>query len=428
MEEYIFPKVLIISHNVLSKTSNMGKTMAQFFGKWESENLAQLYFHSEVPNLDLCNKYCRITDFDMLTAVMRCKAKATYFTKNDIQLHIKDTRIDKGFKADIYQLGRKQKPYMYVFRNFIWRGKKWKTRKLMDWIDKFNPDVIFYPAGNYCFSMDIVIDICKERRLPLVTFFGDEYYFLNTNRNTIFDRINKKYYHNSFNELMKHTSFYITASDKMHELYKKEFGGNGCSLLTSTTKAKTPIKNANIKVSYIGNLGLDRWRPLLEIGRVLKKEGIILDIYSSDMEKSLLSYFTVDNGINFCGSISAEEVQVVMSASTLLIHVEAMDEINKEKTRYSMSTKIAESLSSGVCIFAYGPNDIASIEYLKNNNAACVVTSRKELENKLLQVLNDERLRHKYIKNACKLAEKRHNDLVNSEKLYEIITHSCNKS
>ncbi len=296
----------------------------------------------------------------------------------------------------------------------------------MNWIDKFNPDVIFYPAGSYCFSMDIVIDICKERKLPLVTFFGDEYYFLDSNKKSVFDSVNKKYYHNSFNELMKYTSFYITASDKMYELYKGKFGVNGCSLLTSTTKAKTPINNDKIKVSYIGNLGLNRWMPLLEIGRVLKKEGLILDIYSGEMNNSILSNFTVDSGINFHGSISAEEVQEVISSSTLLIHVEAMDEVNKEKTRYSMSTKIAESLNSGVCIFAYGPNDIASIEYLINNDAACVVTGQEELENKLLQVLNDEKLRHKYIKNAYKLAEKRHNYIVNSEKLYEIFKHPCN--
>jgi len=64
-----YPKVLIVSHNVFSTTSSMGKTMAAFFNSWEIENIAQLYFHTESPNSNICKRYFRVTDFDIIEAI-----------------------------------------------------------------------------------------------------------------------------------------------------------------------------------------------------------------------------------------------------------------------------------------------------------------------------------------------------------------------
>ena len=425
MKKLVYPNVLIISHNVLSKTSNMGKTMTQFLGEWDKANLAQIYFHSEIPNVELCERYCRITDFDILKSLFTFKVKETYLTKNDIDLERKNTRIDNGIKSEIYRLGKNKKTYMHMLRNVLWSGKRWKTDKMMKWIDEFNPDVIFYPVGDYCFSIDVVMDICNEKNIPLVTFFGDEYYYLKTNNKSLFDKINKKLYRNSMDTLMKYTSFYITASDKMYELYKKKFGGNGCALLTPALKINKVFNNGRSKISYIGNLGLNRWKPLLEIGRILEKQGFILDIYSAETDKNILKNFTMDNGIRFNGVVSAEEVLQIVSSSIISIHAESNDASTIEKTRYSMSTKIAELLNSGVCIFAYGPEDIASMEYLKNNDAACVVNYKKDLEKNLLKILNSEQLRNKYVGNAFKLAEKRHNYDVNTNKFYEMINEAA---
>lgn len=47
--------------------------MAAFFNDWERENIAQLYFYTEVPNSGICKKYFRITDFDMVYAIFKFK-------------------------------------------------------------------------------------------------------------------------------------------------------------------------------------------------------------------------------------------------------------------------------------------------------------------------------------------------------------------
>ena len=61
------PKVLVVSHNVFSSLSNMGKTLSVFFDDWDSDSIAQLYFHSEVPYSNICNHYFRVTDWTLLS-------------------------------------------------------------------------------------------------------------------------------------------------------------------------------------------------------------------------------------------------------------------------------------------------------------------------------------------------------------------------
>ena len=69
-------KILVISHNVFDRRTNMGKTLSGFFTDWNPDRLAQLYLHSEIPTSDICHKYYRITDTDALKSVperMRCE-------------------------------------------------------------------------------------------------------------------------------------------------------------------------------------------------------------------------------------------------------------------------------------------------------------------------------------------------------------------
>ena len=51
------PRVLVISNNSFSNTSNNGKTLASFFKDFSSENIAQLYFNKEVPDVEKFDNY-----------------------------------------------------------------------------------------------------------------------------------------------------------------------------------------------------------------------------------------------------------------------------------------------------------------------------------------------------------------------------------
>jgi glycosyltransferase involved in cell wall biosynthesis len=411
------PRVLVISHNVFSTTSSMGKTLSAFFKGWDLDKLAQLYFHSEVPNSIICKNYYRITDFDLLKSIIRRQNAGDILTESNICENLANTRTDKGIKSVIYQYGRKRKPYVYCGRNLLWRFGKWHTLQLNDWINQFDPQIIFFAAGDYIFSFEIAMFLANSRNIPIVVYFCDDYYLINRTSLSPFYLINRYFYKKKFLGLIGKSAEYITICDKMNEAYSETFDKKGHVIMTASNllNVRNDKVSSSIKISYIGNLGLDRWRPLVQIGRVLKnivynKEPLHIDVYSSEKRKEVLKHLTAENGIQFRGFLNSSQVVEKMHESTLLLHVEDLDnKMNKERVKYSISTKIADSLASGTCLFAYGPAGVASIDYLKKNDAACVVTEKENLEESLSELIHNAEIRQKYISNALKLAYERHN-------------------
>lgn len=104
------PRILVISHNVFSQSTAMGKTLSSMLSCVPPENLAQLYFHSEVPTVDVCKNYLRIRDQDVLRTIVTRHAKCAVFGEKDIQHDAVNPRTDKGTAAKIYQFSRKRTP------------------------------------------------------------------------------------------------------------------------------------------------------------------------------------------------------------------------------------------------------------------------------------------------------------------------------
>ena len=415
-------KVLVISHNSLSQTSNMGRTLSGFLKGIPTENLAQLYLHTEVPTTDICTNYYRVTDFDMIKK--RKKDIGTVFGENDIKKDLKSERVDEGKEAQIYSFGRKRKPYMYVGRNLLWSTKKWKNEKLLNWVKAFSPDVIFFASGDYVFSYKIAMELAEACDIPIVTYVCDDYYFLKRKSMSPLYYINRIWYKKTLNKLFSKHKNIISICDKITTDYSKEFGVISDTIMTSSQVIPFENKETDgVVVSYLGILGYNRHIPLIEIGKALKNvsEGkIMIDVYSAENRTEILNMLTSENGINFCGSVSYDRVKEIMENSDILIHTESMDKENREKVKYSVSTKIADTLSCGRCLFAYGPSDVASIEYLKDNDCACVVTESDDLNNRLKEIIENTQKRQQYIDKALEIAKEKHNIDKNAEVVQRI--------
>ena len=52
----------------------------------------------------------------------------------------------------------------------------WKTQKLYEWIDRFDPDVVLYVAGSFTYSYKVALHIAQTRGIPLVPYFSDDHY------------------------------------------------------------------------------------------------------------------------------------------------------------------------------------------------------------------------------------------------------------
>ncbi len=418
----MFPRVLIVSHNVLSKTSNMGLALMNYFSEWPSEKLAQLYVHTEVPTCDVCKRYFRITDFDLLDLK---KLPGTIFNEHDIRFELKNERVDEGMQAKVYQYGRQRKPYMYIARNMLWKLGRWKTKELVKWIDEFNPELIFYAAGDYTFSYEIAEYVAKRKRIPIVTCICDDFYFLEQKSFSPLYHLNRIKYTSYLKKFFKKNKYAITICPELSEAYEKEFGIIAETVMTTTmVEPSFMAEREEFSISYIGNLGCNRHLPLVEIGKTLQKisQGTVyLQVYSTETREEILNYMVEENGIRFCGALDSQGVKQAIENSSVLVHVESFDAFHRQRVKYSVSTKIADSLMSGRCLFAYGPEEVASMQHLIRNKCACVVTEQCMLENALQELMNNSDSRKEYTQIAKTVAAKWHNRVENAEKIRRFI-------
>jgi len=63
-------RTLIISHNSFSSGGSNGRTLEGFFWCWRKNSLAQIFFASEIPDTDVCSKFFRVTDMEVLKAII----------------------------------------------------------------------------------------------------------------------------------------------------------------------------------------------------------------------------------------------------------------------------------------------------------------------------------------------------------------------
>lgn len=423
MDTNKYPKVLIISHNVLGLTKNMGRFLHDTFIGWPTDKLGQIYIYSEDPTTDLCKNYFRITDFDIINSIIRRKKPGKKIVFNEINNGC--SKVNENHNK-IYNKGRKRTVWTYIVRNAIWRLGTWKTKELLLWIESFSPDVIYFASGDYVFLYRIVQYIANRYNIPVFTAIYDDYYFSSKSKG-LFTWLKNTEYKREFKKMLNNSFQVSYASSVMKKLYDNEFGLSGFVQYKSTkfvTQKETLRKNPVI--SYAGGLSLNRWKSLVKVGRAVKEiyphNEVWLDVYSGETDKDILEKMTKENGICFKGKISAKEVENVILDSNILLVVESFDNDTRERIRCSLSTKIADYLGSNRCIFAYGPDDVGSIVYLSKNGTASVVTNDDDLKVSLIELIFNENIRQKYVQKAKEIAKKNHSEEVIHEKLKNVLS------
>lgn len=415
-------KVLIIGHNVISSTNNMGKTLHTYFADFSQEEIAEFYIQDRVPHEDaIGTNFYRRTDRDALREILPFGKKKAHVLRPVTAGAAGDGLT--GVTESIRQYGRRRSAFVYIARNLVWDMTNWKSREFKQWIREFNPDLVFFMSGDYGFMYKIALFAADYLHKPLVVACVDDYYIYNRNGDSPVGKLQHAAFMKKVRKTMDRASCIFAISDSMAEAYAKLFNKPCLTLHTSAKSRDLAFGEGRKNVAYFGNLGFKRYEQIAAIGRAIKKAAVPgtdhLDVYSGEQNPVHLADLTQENGVHFHGAIPAEEVLSEMAKCMAVVHTESFDQHNRELTRYSVSTKIAESLLYGPCLIAYGPDDVASIDYLKKNKAAYVITKPEDLESGLKQILSDEKLREEIVTRARALAAQNHDEAVNSRKVRE---------
>lgn len=415
-----YPSVLIVSHNALSDTQNNGKTMNAFFTGWPKDKIAQLFVTLETPSIAVCKNFYRITDIEILKSVffdsISVGCELTEQTLN-VDGERKALHKKKSYNF-VRNLFLKKVPICCSMREFCWGRQKWKTEKLKSWLDKIAPEVVFFQGSDCATIYDMVFWICDYLNIPLVLQLTDDYV---SSKFTLdpFWWFNHFAYKKRFVRAVKTAHRVIAVGEKMAAEYSRRYGGQyyvGMNCIETDSINDYIPKNEKLRMIFAGNLGLNRWKILAELGKYCFEDktlsnNVEIKIYSLNTpNKSILKQLNLGKVMQFCGALTSEQLRNVVEGADVLIHTEAFDRKNRHVTRYSISTKIPEYMARKRCILAIGPNDVASIQYIQKYDLGAVVTSlnQKSLTDCVKMLVNDPEYRINHAKHGFKRAMQYH--------------------
>lgn len=394
-------RILVIAANALSQTSNNGKTYRSFFITMDRADLAQFYTgRNEYPDEECCANYFRITDFQLAKGIIKFW-KPISNTHNSLINIIKDRGFG-GLKDSqkVETLKKKGKNLSFV-RDFVWSTNKWDNKEFNNWIKEFNPTHIFAVLGNGISLHKVARKLSKRYNVPLSVYFTDDY-VINDNSTNFVQKLYFNHTRRAYKKTLKVADKAFVIGEKMKKAYEHFFNRNFNILINGIHFDKTE-KNSRIYISqkksviisYIGGIHLNRWETIVKLAKIVRQ---ILE-YKFDFRvfcvsqpgKDIMSEFEKYD-IRYCGKLTEDGVKEETRNSHIMLHVESFDQINRLYTRYSVSTKIPEYMSSMRGIIAYGPHEIASIQIFSDNNIGCVITdlnNDSEIKEKIKKYLDN---------------------------------------
>ena len=383
-------RVLIISCNCFSQTSNNGKTLLNLFKNWKDESVYQFYTHNELP--DFANNYnlFRITDADII----------------NLKLH-KAIRCGSEIKSfgDATQSGATKKHFfehlLRELRDILWSGKEWYYKGLNDWVEKASPDLIFFVGLNNPYLYKYCIFLQKKLGIPVIIYVTDDYLHPKLSFSPFYwIRLYK--IRKCFKGLANSNTAIITINEIMNAQYSRLFK-NPCYILTNYVVS--PFKDYSLsgeaikKITYVGNLLHGRWKKIIKFSRLLMGKPYIIEVFpGNSLNRRIEKRIRKESNIVLGGLLDAAGVREKILSADYVLHVESFSYSDVCLARYSLSTKITEYAAFCRPIIAYCPREVASYKILKMNKMAICLD--KLTRNELSKVLNDEDYLKEIVKNA----------------------------
>lgn len=394
-------KILLISHNPLSKVNNNGKTLVSIFEGIPKDNIYQIYLNSDIPDYsDECH-YLQLNEKQIIGSFL----KGQNICCQEVQAilgEVSSVTIKK------YNIAINAKRF---FREGIWKVAIWRDR-LKAWLSDKHFDVVFFMAGDGIFAYDVYRFVMINVSSKGCMFFTDDYVIGRTSHSLI-ACLRQYMLKRKIQKTLPYVKELYVISDEMKEEYDKLFELDSYVIRNFSVEKMNVVDNKQetgqsdyLTMVYAGGLHYNRWKVLAQIANVLNEiscsEGCkcYLKIYSAqNISNKIVEKINIDGASEFCGTATASQIAKVYAAADILLHVESFDKKAIASTKYSFSTKIPEYLSAGKCVLAVGPAEVASLRYL--SDFACAVSNYSQLSSTLKKLIYNDMYRN-FIKSNCK--------------------------
>lgn len=419
------PRVLIVG-TVPYNRQTSARAFESYFKNWEKENLAQVFSNPREPVKGHCGELYQITDKMMLKRyIIRNTQVGRIYHYEELADEWKpqSEKERKSIIAKLYTLGSKKSPLNYLMRGMLWRKKFWCTPELNQWMDKFAPQCVFLAFSDDYFIPQIALYAAQKYNIPIVSCIGDDYYFNEKASVSPLYHLYRKTYKRLIDRVFAHGGSAAYIGDKIRDKYNGEFGLDGETVyLTSEMQRHEyrEINTVNPLISYAGNIRLGRSASLLMIASALGEinKDYKIQVYSNESDPVYYKALSEHPNVDYHGAVPYSKVKEIMQTSDLLLVVEGFAAEDVRITRYSLSTKVADSLAVGGFVFTVGSEECGAIEYLKSIDCGPVCTAKDEIKTKLERLLFDTKFQAKLYE-RCRVTTEKNHTLCNSNQIFE---------
>ncbi|MDY0138112.1 MAG: hypothetical protein RBR50_00245 [Candidatus Izemoplasmatales bacterium] len=363
-------KILIISALPFNDSS-VARAFNTYFLNIKKENLFQFYVSDGEPDRSKCCEFLKINERDLL------------FRKSE---------DDKINRKSIKHKSISNSFFVNLLRSLFWRIKKTKyTGKLIPWLEKNKPDVLFFHNSDALFMLDLALFIKKQTKKPLVFEISDDYFFNNIFSLNPFYLVYRLIYKFRFKKLMRLSSYNFYISDKMKIKYDDYFSKKSSAIYLSSTLQRGKESINGNDLYYFGNVYNGRDDSLLMLSKTLikidknAKLHVYLTLNGKNFSKKLLNL----QNVILHDSVSYADVVELSKRSKALVLTEGFKKRDIKNVKFSLSTKISDSLISNRPLLAFGPKGGGSIDFLCENKCGFVATNENELAKQILILYSD---------------------------------------
>jgi len=397
------PRVLMIAANPFTWHNNSGVVFSSLFENWPYDRLSQIncpFVTPIEPMFDVCGRYWALGPLGL----RRMPLPSAALQEADRSRLDRPSFARRGLLrvASIGAVRRRAQ----ALREFVYaRPGLVDDLAVSELSREAAPELIFTTLGSL-FLLRVVLRLAGALDVPIVPYFTDDWI------STEYQRVPGRRWlrpalERGVQQVLERAPVRLVSSQPMADEYARRYGGSFRFITRClhpdrfAVSPRAALPGAPVELVYAGQLSLDRWRSLRTIGeqlQLLQREGLDarLSVYTLPQDVEIYRQrMTVGTVLRMAGFVPNDALPAVYDAADVLVHVESFDREVSAYTRYSLSTKLMEYLMAGRALLGFGPEDIASMTYVRDSGAGVVVSNPASaaLREALRDLLIDHELR-----------------------------------
>lgn len=415
-------RILIIADEVWNDEIHGNNVLSNWFNGFQAE-FAEIYCSPGTPGNKCCENYFQLTDLMMVKSVFGKRAGRGFHITIQEMFGVSASNYAEQMPTRFYRFMKSiASNGIRVIRDLIWLTGRYDKKAMQDFVNDFNPDIVFCPRLLTPKLLRLERTIMGMTKAPFVAFTADDEASLRQVSYSPVYWFRRFLFRKFFNKHISNYKHYFMFSEDQAAEYFQEYGVPTSVLFKSGNFQAEHIPKQSfkpIKIVYAGRLYCNRWKTLAAIGKALQEINIeavhmTLDIYTQEiLSKSQLKEFSKFDYVQLKGRVDSSELTEIYKDADIALHVESFEKKNRYATRVSFSTKIIDLMASTCAIMAICWEKHAGYQYLKKHDAAICVSDLEDIKPQLERIVENPELIKIYAMKAWNCGKKNHNrDLI----------------